>query len=567
MTIEQMKIIVTIISALIGGVTPIIVEFVRAKLAKQHKDEPDQEILVPTGYTVHNTKKQKSILPLVWIITFTIIGAIAGLLISTVIVASTSSIPSETLVESETPTAIISTTPTPVSDNESLILIAEFEDRSNGEFSGIDERERIFSLLQEYLSESETIQLEKTDFYLPDSETAQQLLISRNATIIIWGWYDSIGVNLVIENSNEKISNAINSHEYDETQTNPSNILSNQTSRDEFIFASPSNFIHYFGTLIPAKSAYVTFLTLGLLEFGTQNLPVAIHYLNLAINIIEDNQIDEAIAWDAYFLLGEAYRYQGNDILAIEAYTKSLELHVTPEAFFGRGIAKYYSQSEHVGDSCGETHMINDALVDLEEAINLNPGYAEAYWGVGWLKNKKRDYEEALEYLNKSIELDPMLARTYLNRGISYSSLGEGEKAIEDYQKTIELGYHRPSIAYQNLALTYQDLSEYSNALSQIETAIDLEPNYYYLYMVRGHIFLSLNEEIYAETELNKAQELNPKWGSYWLANFYYQINDFENAIEAMTQAIEIDPNCSVFYSGRAVYYLWGKNRGIPIGF
>ncbi len=49
------------------------------------------------------------------------------------------------------------------------------------------------------------------------------------------------------------------------------------------------------------------------------------------------------------------------------------------------------------------------------------------------------EYEEAIVELNKAIELDPEYADAYYYRGLAYDKSGEVAKAISDYEKCIEL--------------------------------------------------------------------------------------------------------------------------------
>jgi tetratricopeptide (TPR) repeat protein len=48
-------------------------------------------------------------------------------------------------------------------------------------------------------------------------------------------------------------------------------------------------------------------------------------------------------------------------------------------------------------------------------------------------------YEEAIIELNKAIELDPEYAAAYYDRGIAYDKGGEVAKARVDYEKCIDL--------------------------------------------------------------------------------------------------------------------------------
>ena len=53
-------------------------------------------------------------------------------------------------------------------------------------------------------------------------------------------------------------------------------------------------------------------------------------------------------------------------------------------------------------------------------------------------------YEEALADLNEAVELDPELAQAYYYRGVLYGSIGEYEKATDNLNKAIALD---PSLA------------------------------------------------------------------------------------------------------------------------
>lgn len=49
------------------------------------------------------------------------------------------------------------------------------------------------------------------------------------------------------------------------------------------------------------------------------------------------------------------------------------------------------------------------------------------------------EHEEAIVELDKAIELDPEYADAYYNRGLAYNNSGEIAKAISAYEKCVEL--------------------------------------------------------------------------------------------------------------------------------
>ena len=83
----------------------------------------------------------------------------------------------------------------------------------------------------------------------------------------------------------------------------------------------------------------------------------------------------------------------------------------------------------------------NGAIKLYDEAIQLNPNFAEAYIGRNVYRNLGQ-YERAIQDYDKAIELNPNLAEAHQNRGICYKNLGDEAKAQADFDKAKELGYN-----------------------------------------------------------------------------------------------------------------------------
>ena len=87
------------------------------------------------------------------------------------------------------------------------------------------------------------------------------------------------------------------------------------------------------------------------------------------------------------------------------------------------------------------------AIQDYNKAIELNPEYANVYYGRGLAKKILGDFRGAIKDCTKAIELDPSDAYSYLVRGLSKSGLGDYKAALKDYTRTIEIGEPQDALA------------------------------------------------------------------------------------------------------------------------
>ena len=80
------------------------------------------------------------------------------------------------------------------------------------------------------------------------------------------------------------------------------------------------------------------------------------------------------------------------------------------------------------------------AIAEYNEAIELDPKYADAYFNRGNAYYNKGQYDQAIADYNKALEINLKYALAYNNRGIVYYSKGDDDRACSDFQKACELG-------------------------------------------------------------------------------------------------------------------------------
>ena len=117
---------------------------------------------------------------------------------------------------------------------------------------------------------------------------------------------------------------------------------------------------------------------------------------------------------------------------------------------------------------------------------------AEDLYSRGVLAENKKQYDVAIALFNKAIQLSPGYADAYLELGGVYYELGDFDKQLEMYQKAAVFAPKDFNVLYY-LATAYEDKGMYDQAIAQYESTLRLKPNHKnslyqlaILYLVQG---------------------------------------------------------------------------------
>jgi len=123
----------------------------------------------------------------------------------------------------------------------------------------------------------------------------------------------------------------------------------------------------------------------------------------------------------------------------------------------------------------------------------------------------KRHYGKAIAEFDQAILLQPGYAEAYLARGYACYYAGRNARAIEDYSQAIRLGLettpHGPSpYLLRGFAWVYE--GKYEKAIDDYNRAIDLEPENSVAWYNRGVAYKRLGKETRGEADMARAREL-----------------------------------------------------------
>jgi tetratricopeptide (TPR) repeat protein len=81
----------------------------------------------------------------------------------------------------------------------------------------------------------------------------------------------------------------------------------------------------------------------------------------------------------------------------------------------------------------------DQAIADFDQAIRLNPAFAEAYLSRANARRDTGDYDRAITDYTEAIRLDPKSAAAYYSRGYCREARGDPTGAKADYAEAARL--------------------------------------------------------------------------------------------------------------------------------
>lgn len=234
---------------------------------------------------------------------------------------------------------------------------------------------------------------------------------------------------------------------------------------------------------------------------------------------------------------------EGKHEEAIALCDQALELNPKfAEAYSRRGTAKY------------DLGKYEEAIADYNEAIRLNQDFAPAFYNRGTAKGILGKYDEAIADFNETIRLKPDYADAFNNRGAAKTNLRKYEEAIADFSEAIRL---KPdfALAFSNLAILKSLLGLHDEAMRNFDKAANLSKiNDAEAYYNRGTAKLDEGKFTEAIEDLTRSLEVDKGHyrAFYYRGNAYAAINEHEKAFDDYEAALEIRPSFPAVFAQRA---------------
>lgn len=185
-----------------------------------------------------------------------------------------------------------------------------------------------------------------------------------------------------------------------------------------------------------------------------------------------------------------------------------------------------------------------EAVAQIQRIIDEDPEVIDAYFTLGNLYFRKREFAKALDSFLIAFEKRPRDAFTVINVANSYMGMGEYEEADKFVMSIID-SLPPDSQLYYVLGNIKNLKEEPEEAIKYYKECIKLNPSSASAYCALGGVYVNQKRLDEAESYLSKAKATNPTLRNlfYNLALLYEERGDLVKAAEAYKQELENIPH------------------------
>ena len=224
---------------------------------------------------------------------------------------------------------------------------------------------------------------------------------------------------------------------------------------------------------------------------------------------------------------------------AIESYDQAIKIN-----------PKYADAHLNKGSVLQKNGEFDAAMESFNKALSINPYHSIAHFNMGNALNEKSELDASVESYKKAIKIKPDYAEAYFNMGIVLENKGELDAAMESYEQAIKI---KPDYAeaYNNMGNARKDTGDLDTAIDNYKQVLKIKPDYEAACNNIGIILTDKGEFDAAIDSYKQAIKIKPDYAEAFnnMGNALENKGELDAAMESYKQAIKIKPDYAEAYS------------------
>lgn len=185
---------------------------------------------------------------------------------------------------------------------------------------------------------------------------------------------------------------------------------------------------------------------------------------------------------------------------------------------------------------------VNEAIVSLDKAIELQSDFTAALYELGNIYLEKQDYKHAIDYYNKVVKFSPEAFQGYASMAIALQQQGDIESALNACVDSLRINSEQQDVTLR-MATLFDNLGKSDKAIQYYKRAIDLGYTKTDIYINLGRMFASRGLHTEAENHYKQALAIEPDAIEALtnLAVLYEGAGDVREALKYIKSAYQVD--------------------------
>ena len=212
-------------------------------------------------------------------------------------------------------------------------------------------------------------------------------------------------------------------------------------------------------------------------------------------------------------------------------------------------------------DCLGCREKVAESFADLPMSQDTRQRIGALLCHFGTLHQDAQDYLQAVEKYKKSLELSPVeeAGHIYFRLAICYTMTGLYDQALKAFNSS-ELMYNNQYYFHFYKGICYFGKGDYNRAINKFSDALRLKPqkeDMVRILIYKGTCFNNIGDYEQAVVALEKAGKTAGRVKEIYstLGFSYFQLKNYDKAIENLTMSVKIDPYSAVDYASLGSNY------------